>query len=110
MCQLAHINGERTPVGGGCNEARDSNWYVDRNVVKTCDERRLMAAHHGLTFMGVERWMDTEFCDFFNYVALVRDPLDRIVSNLEYKDYSPSDAMAWSSPGVSHFDSVIFHA
>ena len=105
MCQLAQQNGERVTPHGNCNLKNDSNWNAQPHEMLTCAERLKLTDANNLTFQGVERWMDDAFCDAsYNYVTLMRDPLDRMISNAEYHKTNAELALRWSRPGVSYFD------
>ena len=49
---------------------------------KTCDKRRNEGKR--TSFMAIERWMDNELCDGVVYGTMLRDPMDRIISNTHF--------------------------
>lgn len=60
----------------------------------------------GLTYMSLERWLDAELCQDLQYATLLRDPLDRIVSNEVFtygKQNHTGEIMRWVEPGAAHF-------
>lgn len=106
MCQLATLNDELMPEGSestNCNSIGDSNWFQTPGNVRSCDERRVMGVNR--SYMSLERWIDNSICtDDLLYATTLRDPLDRIISNLNYEAHKPDKVMEWVKPGASQFN------
>ena len=116
MCDLAHLNSERISGSAvNCNFQEDDA-HVDRRFTGiSCDERLAKQRREGLTWMGLERWVDREMCTNFFYVTMLREPLDRMVSNVHqiwntypgrktnFSWVKPEDIMSWVTPGKSVF-------
>ena len=88
MCELAQRNGEKmmdtAQIQENCSPKGDGIW-LERNEIgpgysRACADRMRLAAM--TSFMAVERWADRDMCaDDLDYAVVVRDPIDRIVSN-----------------------------
>ena len=87
MCDLAQLNGEtldEVQPHENCAIKGDGNW-LDKNGIypgysRSCASRAEEARAH--SFMAIERWMDTDMCDdVAQYAVVLRDPIDRLISN-----------------------------
>ena len=88
LCELAQRNGEKmmdtAQIQENCSPKGDGIW-LERNEIgpgysRACADRMRLAAM--TSFMAVERWADRDMCaDDLDYAVVVRDPIDRIVSN-----------------------------
>ena len=113
ICDLALANNETSLYSSNCNLENDgcglsswvnvSDWLTPRPQSKTCDQRMASAR----TFMGVERWTDADMCDTTQllYGTMMRDPLDRLVSNTEYARAQVA-AHAWTASSEEIVDLV----
>jgi len=111
ICNLALANNETSLYSFNCNSENDgcgldswvnvSEWLTPRPQSKTCDQRMASAR----TFMGVERWTDADMCDTTQllYGTMLRDPLDRLVSNTEY---AQAQVAAWTASSEEIVDLV----
>ena len=89
MCQLAKLNKETFARGSvNCNIDPEDNWApVAHDVAVTCARRTQLTLYEGLTWMAQERWVDPEPCDQLYHAITMRDPLDRMISNLLHTRY-----------------------
>ena len=117
MCDLAHFNAERLSGNtANCNLESDDAHVTTKGVDISCDDRLAKQRRDGSTWMGLERWIDSETCSNFYYVTMLREPLDRMVSNVyqiwntyagrntNFSWVTPEDIMTWVSPGKAYFD------
>ena len=96
MCRLANERKNDEKMGDKQRGEQNCNLDADRLVTPqgtavTCAERVDMCGPYldgttmkwrNVTWMQQERWVDAESCSALYYVAMLRDPLDRIVSNV----------------------------
>ena len=96
MCRLANQLKNQEKMGDKQRGEQNCNLDADRLVTPqgtsvTCAERIDMCGPYfegaemkwrNVTWMQQERWVDGDSCSALYYVAMLRDPLDRIVSNV----------------------------
>ena len=96
MCRLANQLKNQEKMGDKQRGEQNCNLDADRLVSPqgtsvTCAERIDMCGPYfegaetkwrNVTWMQQERWVDGDSCSALYYVAMLRDPLDRIVSNV----------------------------
>ena len=118
-CDLARMNMgsgvmDRFQMENNCATLGDGNWLTRNEIVpgfsKSCDERRDLARTH--PFVMIERWLDSDApCDGLKHSVVIRDPIDRIVSNVLFTKnepgydssaHSPAQFVSWAAPGEVH--------
>ena len=103
MCRLANNFKNEEKMGDKQRGEQNCNLDSDRLVspqgtAVTCAERIDMCGPYfegtemkwrNVTWMQQERWVDPDSCAWLYYVAMLRDPLDRIVSNVSAPHPTP---------------------
>jgi len=89
ICEMARANAESMDALQGrhnCAAMGDGNWLKEMGIgpgySKSCAQRAQMTS----SFMAIERWLDREVCTgTSSYGIVVREPVDRIISNTLYE-------------------------
>ena len=89
MCELAKLNKERfAHAHVNCNMEPEDNWApAAHDTAVTCARRTQLTLYERLTWMAQERWVDPEPCDQLYHAITLRDPIDRMISNLLHTRY-----------------------
>lgn len=118
-CDLARANMGASVMDSfqaenNCAALGDGNWLA-RNGIEPgfsvgCEERKEKARTH--PFFMIERWLDSDApCDNMKHSVVIRDPIDRIVSNVLFTKtqegydpiaHSPAQFVSWAAPGKVH--------
>lgn len=108
ICDLAKQNGEtldEVQPHENCAIKGDGNW-LDKNGIyagysRSCAARAEEARTH--SFMAIERWMDAEMCDdLAQYAVVLRDPIDRLISNTLFEQ----KVMHWATDTASILEMI----
>ena len=118
-CSLARINMgtgimDRFQMANNCAALGDGNWLetngIEPGFSVLCDERREKGRTY--PFRMIERWLDSDGpCNDLTNGVIIRDPIDRIVSNVLFTKtqpgydpiaHCPSKFLSWAAPGSKH--------
>jgi hypothetical protein len=70
--------------------------------LRTCDDMQRIFKQKHTTFLAKEDYLDVGLraCDGVKYVALIREPLDRIRSHIQWLKFTDAQVHYWSSGGA----------
>eukprot|EP00927_Polykrikos_kofoidii_P039737 TRINITY_DN34066_c0_g1_i1.p1 TRINITY_DN34066_c0_g1~~TRINITY_DN34066_c0_g1_i1.p1 ORF type:complete len:562 (-),score=53.08 TRINITY_DN34066_c0_g1_i1:104-1789(-) len=60
------------------------SWIGDQATSRSCSQRSVEASQENISWMSVERWIDLPLCENFRYVATLREPITRLVSQFRH--------------------------
>jgi hypothetical protein len=82
---------------------RNCNWSPDAPgyPLRTCDDMQRIFEQKPTRFLAKEDYLDVGLreCEGVKYVVLIREPLDRIRSNIIYGKFTAAQVHDWSAGG-----------